>query len=224
VPERNWPNSPPLNSLTSVELEDESLRQASVQTMFRAPSYRQNRAEALALEVLAEIMGGGSTSRLYKSLVIEQQLASSAGLSYRPENYGDARATLYAAPLPEQDIHAVQAAYETELRKLISAGVTDAELEDAKTKMQDAAVYARDSLTGPAMVFGYGLTTGSSIDDIEYWPRDIGTVTAADVQDVAAKYLNPDQPYEHPPVTGYLKPKPQVPDVPTEPAQTGDAP
>lgn len=207
VPERDWPRSPPLNALTSVTLEDATIRQPAVRTKFRAPSYNQNRNEALALEVLAEIMGGGSTSRLYKSLVIKQKLASSAGLGYRPESVRDATATIYAAPLPEIDLKTVQAAYEKELRLLISDGVSDEELSDATTRMQDSAIYARDSLTGPAMIFGYSLVTGSTIDDVEYWPRDIGNVTAEDVRMVAEKYLNPDKPHNNPPVTGYLLPK-----------------
>lgn len=205
--ERIWPQSPKLGAQNRVKMEYPTIRQPEVWTVFRAPGYRQNRDEALALEVLEEIMGAGSTSRLYKSLVVEQKLASSAGLFYRPQRWDDAEVTLYAVPLPEVELETVQAAYEEELRKLISEGVSAEELNDAITRMQSEAVYARDSLTGPAMIFGYSLITGSSIEDVEHWPRDIGQVTAAQVQQAAEKYLNLDKPRKHPPVTGYLLPK-----------------
>lgn len=207
VPERNWPQSPPLGAKNEVSMHHKAIKQPVVQTAFRAPSFRQNREEALALEVLNEIMSGGSTSRLYKSLVIEQKLASSAGLSYRAERWEDSEVTLYGVPLPGVGLKQVKEAYEDELRKLIKDGVSAEELNDAKTRMQDEAIYARDSVAGPAMVFGYSLITGSSIEDVEHWPRDIGKVTAEQIRAVAEKYLNPDAEYDHMPVSGYLLPE-----------------
>lgn len=207
VPKRAWPQSPALNSRTSVTLESESIREPLVQTLFRVPSTRQNKDESLALDVLAEIMGGGSTSRLYKALVVDQKIASSAGLDYDGNDWEDSTLWIYAAPLPGQSLESVHDALIAGLNKLIKDGVSDAELKDAKTRMQDQAIYARDSLTGPAMIIGAALATGSSLDDVEYWPHDIAKVTAKQVQDVAAKYLNDAAPYQYPPVTGYLLPK-----------------
>ena len=94
-----------------------------------------------------------------------------------------------------------------QLRLLIKKGVKEEELNDAKNRLRDQAIYARDSLVGPAMIIGNGLATGQKLDDIEYWPYGIGDVSAEDVQNVANDYLNPDVPYEHPPVTGYLLPQ-----------------
>ncbi len=89
---------------------------------------------------------------------------------------------------------------------MIKNGVSDPELQQALTRMQAAAVYARDSLSGPAMTFGYSLTTGASVDDVEYWPRKISKVTAQQIVDAAKKYLDPDAPGTNPPVTGYMLP------------------
>ena len=62
-------------------------------------------------------------------------------------------------------------------------------------------------LSGPAMVIGYSLATGASLDDVETWPAQIDAVTAEQVQAVAAAYLNPDAPRDIPPVTGVLLPE-----------------
>ncbi|MEM7650927.1 MAG: pitrilysin family protein [Pseudomonadota bacterium] len=205
--ERNRTRSPNLNSSTSVTLEHPAIRQPVVQTLFRVPSNRQNKKDALALEVLQDIMGGGSTSRLYKSLVVDQKIASGAGLAYRSAAWDDASLWVYATPLPDNALEDAQRALIEELRLLVKDGVTEEELSDSKSRLKDQAIYARDSLTGPAMVMGYGLITGQSLDDIEYWPYDIDGVSAEDIQDVAARYLNPDAPSAHPPVHGYLLPK-----------------
>lgn len=207
VPKRERTQSPPLNSRTSVTLEHPNIREPVVQTMYRAPSARQSHKESLALQVLEEIMSGGQTSRLYKSLVAEQKIASGAGMSYRASSWDDSTVWVYATPVAEQTLKAIHDALNAELLKVVEDGVTDEELNDAKARMQDAAIYARDSLTGPAMVIGYSLSTGSTLDQVEYWPYDIAAVTAEEVQDVAKKYLNPDAPGEHPPAHGYLLPQ-----------------
>ncbi len=206
LPERHWTKSPPLPAAPRVIMKDKSIRQPTVQNIFRVPSSHQNKNHALALQILEDIMGGGSTSRLYKALVIEQKIASSAGMSYRSDQWDDAMLYMYASPLPKIKPEHIENALKDELRKLIKNGVTASELAEAKTRMQDAAIYARDSLSGPAMVFGQALITGSEIDDVEYWPRDIGAITAQDVQEVAKTYLDPDKARTHPPVTGYLLP------------------
>lgn len=207
VPERRRPRSPALNSRTSVTLEHPAIHEPMAQILYRAPSAHQNKQESLALEVLAEIMGGGPTSRLYKSLVSEKKIAIDAGLSYDGDALDDASLWVYATPTAKTPLQKIETALEDELRLLAAKGVSVQELEDAKSRLQDEAAYARDSLTGPAMVIGNALATGSSMDDIEYWPYDIAAVTAEQVQAVAATYLNPGRPYIYPPVTGYLLPQ-----------------
>ena len=209
VPKRLRTRSPALNSTSTVTLRHPALRQPMVQSLYRVPSARQNKQEALALEVLEEIMGGGPTSRLYKALVVDQKIASAAGMSYRRSSWDDASLWLYANPLPGKTLKSVQSALADELRTLIKDGLDEDELREAKTRMQDEAIYARDSLTGPAMVFGYNLVTGSSVDDIEYWPYDIESVTAEQILETAKTYLNPDETEGHLPVHGYLLPEQQ---------------
>ncbi|NCT41680.1 MAG: insulinase family protein [Alphaproteobacteria bacterium] len=218
VPERVRTTSPVMNSKTLVTLEHPVIREAVFQRLYRVPSFRQDKEVSLAMQVLEEIMGGGPTSRLYKSLVVDQKIASSAGLSYSANTYDDSGLWVYANPLPDTDIVNIEAALDAELRALIADGVSDEELSDAKTRMQDAAIYARDSLAGPAMVIGYSLATGSTLDDVETWPAQIDGVTAAQIQEAAKAYLNPDAPRDIPPVSGVLLPKADLaPIVSSEP-------
>jgi zinc protease len=206
VPEREYTQSPPMESRPQLVMRDKAVREPMLYKAYRAPSTRQNKEESLALEVLAEIMGGGPTSRLYKSLVSEQKIASSAGLSYDSSQWDDAGLSLYAVPLPGQDPFSMEAALDEEMRKLAAKGVSDDELSDAITRMRDRAAFARDSLSGPAMIIGRALASGSSLDDVEYWPYDIADVTAQRVQTVAQTYLDPDRKLDIPAVVGVLLP------------------
>lgn len=205
VPERDRTHSPPLSGEKLVTFKHESIRQPLYQRIYRAPSYRQDKEDSLALQVLEDIFGSGSTSRLYKSLVIEDKLATSVGLNYSAAAWNDSSMSVYASPAPGVSMAQIEAAIEAEIDKLVSEGVSDQELQDSLNRMQAEAIYARDSLTGPAMVIGYSLITGSTLDDVEYWPQNIAQVTAAQIQSVAAKYLDTESP-EARYVTGHLLP------------------
>jgi zinc protease len=206
VPERKRNAIPPMNSVAQISLEHEAIREPVAQIVYRAPSYRNNKEESLALQVLQEIMGGGSTSRLYKSLVVDQKIASSAGMAYNADTWDETSLWLYASPLPGKTLDEVRDALQAELRKLVANGVAAQELSEAKSRMNDATMYALDSLTGPAMIFGQGLATGSTLDDIEYWPSLISQVTAEQILATAKKHIDPDHYGTHPPVIGYLVP------------------
>ncbi|MGB4107244.1 MAG: pitrilysin family protein [Alphaproteobacteria bacterium] len=218
LPARTRAKIPPLEASVTLRLEDKIVRQAWVQKVFIAPSYRQNSKESLALQVLEELMAGGPTSRLYKALVVEQKIATSAGLSYQGSSWDDADLDLYASPLPGQKPEDVITALDEQIRLLIKNGIPEAELKEALTRMQAEAVYARDSLSGPAMIFGYSLATGSSVDDVEYWPYNIAAVTANEIIAVAKKYLDPDNIEKRPAVTGYLLPEQAPQPAPEESA------
>lgn len=206
VPERDWTAVPPLMGLPRLVMNHEAIQQPSVQRLYRVPGLSTNKEESLALQVLAEIFHSGAATRLYKSLVVEQKLASSVSFNYSNNAYSESVIWFHAVPQDGVSLSAIEQALDRELLKIIEHGVTAQELEDAKTRMKDAAVFARDSVRGPAMQIGNALITGASLDDIEYWPRDIDTVTAAQVQAVAGKYLHPTDINRRPYVTGHLLP------------------
>ena len=68
--------------------------------------------------------------------------------------------------------------------------------------MQASAVYERDSLTGPANIFGAALATGRTIADVEAWPERIGAVTTEEVNAAARFVIR-----EREAVTGVLLPE-----------------
>ena len=207
TPVRTRTVSPPFIGKTSVVVTHKEIKEPLIRRTYRVPSYRQNPQHSLAFEVLADIMGAGSTSRLYKSLVIDQKIASTISFSYNPAVWDDATLSITATPMSVEHIDAIKAAIDEELRTLITHGVTDEERRDSIARMQAEAIYARDSLSGPAMIIGHSLVTGATLENVEYWPQNIETVTKDQIKDVANLYLNPDHPSATPPVYGVLLPK-----------------
>lgn len=71
------------------------------------------------------------------------------------------------------------------LAEIIANGVTEAELERARTGLLADAIYARDSLFTGARIFGNALTAGATVDDVESWPDRVRAVTSEDVVEAA---------------------------------------
>lgn len=181
---------PPIAAERRVILRDAEVRQPSLRRIWIAPSYRVDPdKQAYALQVLAEIMGGGATSRLYRSLVVEQKIATSAWFGYGPTAWDSATLSTGASPAPGVTMDALEAALAKELQKAVETGVTEEEVATAKKRMVAEAAYARDSLTGPAQSLGAALATGSTIDEVESWPVRIDAVTAAEVNAAARAVL-----------------------------------
>lgn len=202
VPERVRVTEPPISAARRVILRDEEVRQPSIRRYWHAPSYsRDPDSQAHALEVLDEILSGGPTARFYKSLVVEQKLATSAWMSYSPTAYDLTSLAIGASPAPGIEMDRLEQALEDEVSRVLRDGVTPDEVATAKRRMLAEAAYARDSLTGPAQVLGLALTTGTTIEDVENWPVRIDQVTVDQVNAAARQILGQSN---H--VTGLLLP------------------
>lgn len=186
VPKRARPEEPPQKAARRVTRIDPRVRQPSFGRLYLAPSYnRGNKRYAYALQVLTQILSGGATSRLNKSLVIDQKLADSAGSGYDPLVVDNATFYVYASPRNGVPVAKVEAAMDAEIRKLLDKGVTAEEVKRAQQRLRDAAIFARDSLSTGARILGRALAVGRSIADVETWPEQIASVTVDEVNAAA---------------------------------------
>ncbi|MEB3230322.1 MAG: pitrilysin family protein [Leptolyngbyaceae bacterium] len=147
----------------------------------------------LVYDMLDSILSGGRTSRLYKSLVEEQQIALAAqSLNTFP---GDRFANLmffYVLTAPGHTLDEAQGAIATELDKLRSEPVTPGELERVKTQARAGLLTRLASNQGMASLLPeYEAKTGSwrnLFADL----KAIDAITAADVMRVAQATFQPE--------------------------------
>jgi len=190
VPPRIRLREPPHLAARRVVLKSSQVRQPSWSRAFIAPSSNTSKnGEALALEVLAEILGGGSTSRLYRALVVKGKIAASASAWYSSSALDLGTFGLSASPLPGGEIKAVEDAMAAEIKRLLTDGVTEDEVARAKKTLRAGAIYVRDSLRAGPNIIGRALTTGRSIADVESWPERVGAVTREQVNAAARAVL-----------------------------------
>ncbi|MCR6630019.1 MAG: insulinase family protein [Magnetospirillum sp.] len=214
TPARIRPEEPPQVAARTVTLEDPRVQQPSWNRTYIAPSYNApDKAAPYALEVLSEILGGGATSRLYKSLVVDQGLAANAGAWYDASAVDMSTFGLAATPRPGVDMAKLAAAMDKEVRLVLDKGITPAEVDRAKARLRANVAYARDSLHTGARVLGEALTTGQTVADVEAWPSRIAAVTPEQVNAAAKAVLD-----DRSSVTGTLLPAKGVSVARTQPA------
>jgi zinc protease len=169
-----------------------------------APGHNRAGGEhAYALQVLDQILGGGATGRLYRSLVVEQGLAAGTGSNYDPTAYDMSSFDFYASPRADVDMAKLEEALRIELGRVIRDGVTEDEVALAKRQLQAQAIFARDSLSTAPNIFGRALASGRTVEDVESWPEHIGAVTVEQVNAATRTTLRDEQS-----VTGLLLPEP----------------
>lgn len=185
-----------------VTLRDPRVGQASLSRYYLAPSYNSEQAEdAAPLELLSAIIGSGTTSRFFNSLVVDQAVASSVGTFYDPVAVDLASFGLYAIPRDGTDLADLEKAVDEEIAKLLAEGVTRDELDRARQKLLDSAVFARDSLSAGARALGEALAVGLTVEQVESWPERISAVTVEQVNEAARRVFD-----DRKSVTGWLMP------------------
>jgi zinc protease len=199
APKRTRKVEPPIPAARRVELADPKVEQPSFQRYWLVPSHVSAAdSEPYALELLAQILGGGDASRLFRALVQDQELATNAGSWYMGDAVDLTRFAVYALPREGVELKTLEKATEAVIAGLIE-DLTERELNRAKTQLIADTVYARDSQATLARMYGSTLAVGGAVKDVENWPMRIDAVTLADVTAVAKKRLLPRSA-----VTGYL--------------------
>jgi len=196
------PSEPSQPGVRRVELRDPRARNLALQRYYATPSYKSAAAgEAEALDTLSIILGDGPTSRLYRQLVEEKDIAANAGASFSAVALDGGTLTVYAIAGEGVKQEALEQAIDAAIAQFVKEGPTEEEVERAKDAMIASYIYSADNQAGLAQRYGSNLVIGRSIADIEEWPDRVGKVTVADIRKVAAKYLELQSA-----VTGYLVP------------------
>ncbi|MBT7943413.1 MAG: insulinase family protein, partial [Alphaproteobacteria bacterium] len=166
------------------------VRQPTWGRSYLAPSRLSGETQhTYALEILADILGNGATSRLYQSLVVEGKFALSAGAYYGGDDRGPGSFGLYAILKPGVSMQTLETKIAEELSTLLESGITESELARAKKRMQAQAIFARDSLSAGARILGAALAIGLTVEDVESWPERIGAVTTKQILAAAKAVL-----------------------------------
>lgn len=144
--------------------------------------------DAYALEVLSTVLSGGRTSRLYRRLVYEQQIALDAGGDYSFFSLDPSLFEFYSTVAPGQTAETVERALLAEVERLKQGFVSETELTRAKNQIEADFVFRQDSLFRRAsMLARFEMIGGWRL--IDRYLSGIRAVTGEDLQRVAKTYF-----------------------------------
>ncbi|MFL6230763.1 MAG: M16 family metallopeptidase [Pyrinomonadaceae bacterium] len=183
------PVQPKLDGVKRVEMQDRVALPRLYMVWHTVPQYTPDEA---SLDTLARILGGGKSSRLYKSLVYERQIAQDVSAGNRAQELAGTF-NITVTPKPGKTLAELEGAIGEEIEKLRHDAPTPEEIERAYNGREAAFIYGlqtvgdfggkNDQLNQYATFVG---KPGYFSEDLARYRK----VTADDVKRVANQYLN----------------------------------
>jgi zinc protease len=200
-PVRFRPREPEPRAARHITVADPKVEQPTLQRLYLVPSaMTAANGDCHALDLLAEVLGAGPTSYLYRRLVMERGLAVNAGAWYMTSAMDDTRFSVYAVPAQGVTLRQLEEAVDEALAAAPAEALHADAVARAKTRLVAETIYQTDSQSALARIYGSALAIGETIDDVRRWPADIEAVTREGLAAMLEGYLIPRRS-----VTGYLE-------------------
>ena len=159
----------------------------AVAVTYLGPSIRSDDAPALALA--AEILSGGESSRLYQSLVYEQQIAQQ--VSFSPDLHEDiGLLTVQLILASGKEPADAEKGLSAQLDKILKEGVTPEELAKAKNRFLTGQLIQRETNNGKASDLGEAAVLYGDPDRVNTDLAKLQAVTAVQIKEVLNRYLS----------------------------------
>ncbi|SDC66445.1 M16 family metallopeptidase [Ruegeria marina] len=200
LPERFRAQEPPQTAARRLTFKDARVAQPYVQRSYLAPERDSGAQEtAAALYLLAELLGGGTTSYLNEKLQFDTQTAIYTAASYRGMSLDDTTFDLIVVPAQGVSLQEAEDAMDKTLADFIAEGVDQADLDRIKMQLRAALIYERDNVDGIGNRYGAALASGLTVEDVQAWPDILQAVTGDEIIAAARAVLRPEAS-----VTGWL--------------------
>jgi zinc protease len=183
VPVQKLP-APVLTADRYVGYED-NVRFPMLQMIF--PTVPNGHPDAVALDVLADIIGGGKTSLLYKNLVKNQKAVQA--LAYQQNSELSGELTMRTMVLPTTRLDSAEAIFRKTLAEFAKTGPTDAQVAQYKASTEAQLINALASVQGKVSMLAANQTFFGNPNRLPSDLKELRAVTKADVQRVFDKYL-----------------------------------
>jgi len=146
-----------------------------------------NDKTAYTLEMLAYVLDNG----LSKSLIRNQQIASSIGVGYRLYDKYDTLFTLSFIPANGVSNDTVLKAIKTQVTELINnPNFIQGELSRTKAQLEADFVFEQDQISTQSYYLGMLSAVGLGVDKMFTYVDNMNSIKASEVSEIAKQYLN----------------------------------
>ncbi len=187
---RVYPKEDPITQTIKGKAYDANIQIPAILAAYRTPSFLER--DAYVLDMISSYLSDGKSSKLYKKLVDEQKQALAVqAVNLSLEDYGIY--ALFALPLGDVPLATVLAEIDEEIVKIQNVLISENDYQKLQNKFENQFVNANSSVEGIASSLAeysvyYG-NTGLINSEIEVYR----SITREEIQNVAKKYLNPNQ-------------------------------
>lgn len=179
-----------ITTAISSKYEDKNIQKPMVVAAYRTPSMKTR--DARVLDMISTILSDGKSSRLYKKIVDDKKMALQIGaFSYNQEDYGTY--ILYGLPQGTFTSTDIVKEIDAEIVNLQNVAIADKELQKIKNKYESDFVNSNSSVEGIADNLATYYMLYGDVNLINTEIEIYRSITAKEIQDVAKKYLNPNQ-------------------------------
>jgi len=200
LPQRARPQEPRQMAERRLTFQDPRVAQPYVTRSYLAPERDSGAQEkAAALTLLAEILGGGSTSVLAEALQFDSRQAVNTAAYYSATSLDDTTFNLVVVPAPGVTLQQAEDAMDDVIAGFLETGIDTDQLDRIKMQYRASMIYERDDVNRIANRYGRALTQGLTIEDVQAWPNIVQAVTPDDIMAAARDVLDRDNA-----VTGWL--------------------
>ena len=179
----------------TLEPEQNGERRAVVEFEVQAPlilaawhAPKTGHPDGPALDVASQILSGGRSSRLYRKIVYDAQVARYAS-AYYVEYMHAGLFYAHAGVRPGQSIEEVETLLFDEIERTAETGVSEAEVAKAIRQLEVSLVGGLGTTHAMASRIGLEISFFGAVRPLERRLEEIRQVTAADVQRVLQTYL-----------------------------------
>jgi predicted Zn-dependent peptidase len=189
-PVRNFPQDKPITQTRKVTFFDANIQLPAIIAAYRTPA--QTERDNYVLTMISSYLADGKSSILYKKIVDQQKQALAVQAVNLSQVDGGIYA-LFALPLGDVTLKDLLAEMDEEIVKLQTELISDRDYQKLQNQFENQFVNSKSSIQGIAssLVTNYLLYGDTNLINTEI---DIyRSITQQEIQDVAKKYLNPNQ-------------------------------
>ncbi len=160
----------------------------TVAIAYPIPNYEHK--DQVVLSAISELLSSGKSSRLYKKIIDEKQMANSVH-GYNMELTDDGIFIFMGMANPGVKIEDLEKEILAEIEKIKAGEVTKEELEKVKINTKADFIYSLEDSASVNSLFGSYLVRGNLKPLLEY-EENLAKITPEMVTEVANKYFNHD--------------------------------
>jgi zinc protease len=136
-------------------MQDARIKHSLWMRLYLTPAYgTSERRRIPAVEVFAELLGGGPNSLLYTHLVRRLGLAAEVSVAYTPDAIDQATLAIVAVPAPGVSVVELEEAINREVTRIRVGAIEEADVQRVQKKLRARVIRMRDGTMPAARVVG----------------------------------------------------------------------